>query len=65
MLISTRVPYICVMPPADDLCPISQDNASLLPKSANLSEDEKMQRLQTVEAHLQCEKNSEITTDSR
>ena len=53
------------MLPADDLCPISQDNASLLPKSANLSEDEKMQRLQTVEAHLQCEKNSEITTDSR
>ena len=35
--------------------------ASLLPKSANLSEDEKMQRLQTVEAHLQCAQKKKKT----
>ena len=53
---SEVVPYIRVMPPADDLCPTCQDNASLILKSANLSEDEKSQRLQTAEKHLQCAK---------
>ena len=47
------------MPPADDLCPTCQDNASLILKSANLGEDEKMQRLQTAEAHLQCAKKQQ------
>ena len=36
------------MPLADDLCPTCQD-----------SEDEKMQRLQTAEAHLQCAKKQQ------
>ena len=53
---SEVVPYIRVMPPADDLCPTCQDNASLILKSANLSEDEKSQRLQIAEKHLQCAK---------
>ena len=53
---SEVVPYIRVMPPADDLCPMCQDNASLILKSANLSEDEKSQRLQIAEKHLQCAK---------
>lgn len=50
---SEVVPYIRVMPPADDLCPTCQDNVSLIIKSANLSEDEKSQRLQIAEKHLQ------------
>ena len=33
------VPYIRVMPPASDLCPICQDSATLTLQSANLSED--------------------------
>lgn len=53
---SEVVPYIRVMPPADDVCPTCQDNASLIFKSANLSEDEKSQRLQIAEKHLQCDK---------
>jgi hypothetical protein len=53
---SEVVPYIRVMPPADDLCPTCQDNASLILKSANLSEDEKSQRLQIAEKHLECAK---------
>ena len=53
---SEVVPYIRVMPPADDLCLTCQDNTSLILKSANLSEDEKSQRLQIAEKHLQCAK---------
>ena len=53
---SEVLPYIRVMPPADDLCPTCQDNASLILKSANLSEDEKSQRLQIAEKHLECAK---------
>ena len=38
---SEVVPYIRVMPPASNLCPICQDNATLILQSANLSEDDK------------------------
>lgn len=37
---SEVLPFIRVMPPADDLCQICQDNSTLILKAANLSEDE-------------------------
>lgn len=46
------VPYICIIP-ADDLCQVCQENASLILRAANLSEDEKMQRLIDAQHHLQ------------
>ena len=62
---SEVVPYIRVMPPPDDLCPICQDNASLILKSANLSNDEKMKGCKQQKHTSSVQKNSEITTDSR
>ena len=41
-----------MMPPADDLCRVCQDNTALIMKSANLSEDEKVQRLVQAQEHL-------------
>ena len=38
---SEVVPYIRVIPSADDLCLVCQDNTALIMKSANVSEDEK------------------------
>lgn len=52
---SEVVPYIRVMPPADDLCLVCQDNATLIMKSANLSEEEKT-RLVMTQQHLESAK---------
>ena len=46
------VPYICIIP-ADDLCQVCQQNASLILRAANLSEDGKMQMLIDAQHHLQ------------
>ena len=53
---SEVVPYIRVMPAADDLCHICQDNATVILRSANLSEDEKKERLLKAQQHLECAK---------
>lgn len=53
---SEEVPYIRVMPAADDLCHICQDNATVILRSANLSEDEKKERLLKAQQHLECAK---------
>ena len=53
---SEVVPYIRVMPPADDLCHVCQNNTTLIMKSANLSEDEKKERLLEAQQHLDCAK---------
>ena len=45
-------PYVSVMKPATDLCFDCQQNASLVMRSANLSEDIKSQRLQDAQKHL-------------
>ncbi len=49
---SEVVPYIRVMPPAADLCPICQDNVTCLLKSANFSEDEKTKLHAKAQDHL-------------
>ena len=41
------------MPPADDLCQVCQDNATLIQKAANLSEEEKKKRLCDAQYHLE------------
>ena len=46
------------MPPADDLCLVCQYNTALIMKSANLSEDEKVQRLVQAQEHLDCAKKN-------
>ena len=46
------VPYIRVMPPADDLCLVCQNNTTKIMQSANLSEDEKKARLIQHQEHL-------------
>jgi hypothetical protein len=53
---SEVVPYIRVMPPATDLCPICQDNVALLMKSANVSEDEKAKLHIKAQDHLKSAK---------
>jgi hypothetical protein len=53
---SEIVPYIRVMPPADDLCHICQSNNTLIMESANLSEDDKKERLLIAQHHLDCAK---------
>ena len=50
---SEVVPYIRVSPPADDLCFVCQENATFILKAANLSEDEKNQRLFSAQQHLE------------
>lgn len=50
---SEVVPFIRVMPPADDLCQVCQDNATLIQKAANLSEEEKKKRLCDAQYHLE------------
>ena len=68
------VPYIRVMPPASDLCALCQENATLILKSANLSEDEKTKLLTDAQEHLkfaklqrayynECVKSSQSNTD--
>ena len=44
------------MPPADDLCHTCQQNSTSIMKSANLSEDEKTERLLLAQEHLNCAK---------
>ena len=50
------IPYIRVLPPADDLCHVCPENTTLILKSANLSEDEKTERLLAAQHHLECAK---------
>ena len=50
------VPYIRVMPPASDLCALCQENATLILKTANLSEDEKTKLLTDAQEHLKSAK---------
>lgn len=50
------VPYIRVLPPADDLCHVCQENNAQILKSINLSEDEKTTRLIAAQQHLECAK---------
>ena len=50
------VPYIRVMPPASDLCALCPENATLILKSANLSEDEKTKLLTDAQEHLKSAK---------
>ena len=50
------VPFIRSMPPADDLCHTCQQNSTSIMKSANLSEDEKTERLLLAQEHLNCAK---------
>ena len=38
---SEVVPFICTMPPAEDICHICQENATQIMQSANCGEDEK------------------------
>ena len=45
-------PYVSVMKPATDLCFTCQQNAGLLMRSANLSEEVKSHRLQEAQQHL-------------
>ena len=49
---SEVVLFIRVLPPADDLCTVCQDNSAQILKSANLSEDEKKSRLLKAQQHL-------------
>ena len=44
------------MPPASDLCPICQDNATLILQSANLSEDDKTKLHVEAQDHLKSAK---------
>jgi len=50
------IPYIRVLPPADDLCHVCQENTTLILKSVNLSEDKKTERLIAAQEHLECAK---------
>ena len=50
------VPYIRVMPPASDLCPICQDNATLTLQSANLSDDDETKLHVEAQDHLKSAK---------
>ena len=50
------VPHICIIP-ADNFCQVCQENASLILRAANLSEDEKMQRLIDAQHYLQFAKS--------
>ena len=49
---SEVVPYIRTMPPAEDICPVCQENAARIMGSANQSEDDKKQLLSTADEHL-------------
>ena len=53
---SEILPYIRVLPPADDICHICQENATLILKAANFSEEEKTERLLRAQQHLECAK---------
>ena len=53
---SEVVPFIRSMPPADDLCFTCQSNSMLIMKSANLSEDEKTEKLLLAQQHLEVAK---------
>ena len=52
------LPHIDTMKPSSDLCFECQQNATLLFQRANLSEDEKADRLKAAELHLQAASNT-------
>ena len=60
---SEVVLYIRVMPPADHLCPTCQDNASLILKSANLSENHNGYKQQKSISNVL--RSRETTTESK
>ncbi len=45
-------PHINVMKPSSDLCPLCQQNMTRLTRASNLTEEEKSQRLQDFQQHL-------------
>jgi len=45
-------PHISVMKPSSDLCPLCQKNMTRLSRSCNLTEEEKSQKLQEFQQHL-------------
>lgn len=53
---SEVVPYIRVMPPAEDICLICQENANKITRSSNCTEDEKDRNYAEAREHLQCAK---------
>ena len=53
---SEVVPYIRVMPPAEDICHICQEKATRILQSANFTEEEKSQNYIKAQEHLECAK---------
>ena len=53
------VPYIRVMPPAEDICHICQENATRILQCSNLSEDEKSKN------HLEAQEHPKHVKDQR